>query len=232
MRQTVRVIEEPAASQASDALAQPTRARIFRTLAGLRRPATTAELAAMVSLHPNGVRNHLERLAKAGLVERSSRRGARGRPADCWQVAANGWGEGDPPAAYRELASFLAGSLPANPANLAAVERGGERIGRELVAGADGGEPLQPLLAALAALGFAPALERATGSRVSIRLARCPYREAAKLNGKLVCTLHLGLTKGLVGALAPDCVVSSFEPADPSAGRCRIELEGHLSKLA
>jgi predicted ArsR family transcriptional regulator len=43
-----------------DALAQPTRARLFSLLGELRRPAGTDELARRLELHPNGVRLHLE----------------------------------------------------------------------------------------------------------------------------------------------------------------------------
>src|SRR4051795_8961165 len=39
-----------------DALALPTRRRLFAELGELRRPAGTEELAARVGLHPNGVR--------------------------------------------------------------------------------------------------------------------------------------------------------------------------------
>ena len=44
-----------------DALAQPTRARLFAVLGELRRPTSTDELAERWGLHPNGVRVHLER---------------------------------------------------------------------------------------------------------------------------------------------------------------------------
>src|SRR5690349_9325785 len=57
-------------SPAQDALAQPTRARLFALLGSLHRPAPTEELAERVGLHPNGVRVHLERLAEDGLVTR------------------------------------------------------------------------------------------------------------------------------------------------------------------
>ena len=60
-----------------DALAQPTRARLFGLLAQLRRPAGTEELAARLDLHPNGVRVHLERLREAGMVARERTRQAR-----------------------------------------------------------------------------------------------------------------------------------------------------------
>ena len=49
-----------------DALAQPTRARLFGLLGELRRPVGTEELAERVQLHVNGVRGHLERLRKPG----------------------------------------------------------------------------------------------------------------------------------------------------------------------
>jgi hypothetical protein len=63
-----------------DALAQPTRARLFALLGELRRPAHTEELATRVGLHPNGVRIQLERLQDPGLVvclERPALRRAR-----------------------------------------------------------------------------------------------------------------------------------------------------------
>jgi len=54
-----------------DALALPTRKRLFAELSELRRPAGTEELAGRVGLHPNGVRTQLERLREAGLVSRA-----------------------------------------------------------------------------------------------------------------------------------------------------------------
>jgi predicted ArsR family transcriptional regulator len=73
-----------AVSRPGDALAQPTRARLFALLGELRRAAATEELAARLGLHPNGARTHLERLANAGLVVRERERQDRGRPRDTW----------------------------------------------------------------------------------------------------------------------------------------------------
>ena len=50
-----------------DVLAQPSRARLFRMLGELERPASTEELAELLGLHPNGVRAHLERLRVDGM---------------------------------------------------------------------------------------------------------------------------------------------------------------------
>jgi predicted ArsR family transcriptional regulator len=58
------------------------RVRIFKLLTELESPASTEELAELLSLHPNGVRTHLERLAHARLVVRGREARARGRPRD------------------------------------------------------------------------------------------------------------------------------------------------------
>jgi predicted ArsR family transcriptional regulator len=59
-----------AADGPGDAVAQPTRARLFARLSSLGRPAGADELAAEQTLHPSGVRVHLERLEAAGLISR------------------------------------------------------------------------------------------------------------------------------------------------------------------
>ena len=83
-------------SRPGDALAQPTRARLFALLSELRRPAPTEELAERLGLHPNGVRAHLERLRKVGLVSRERERLARGRPRDSWMISPHAQPGGDP----------------------------------------------------------------------------------------------------------------------------------------
>src|SRR4051794_23325011 len=94
-----------------DALAQPTRARLFTALSELRRPAGTAELAERFALNPNGVRVHLERLREAGLVARDRTRRGRGRPRDMWSIAPDAHPGGDPPSAYLDLSRWLVGAL-------------------------------------------------------------------------------------------------------------------------
>ncbi|MGH2876397.1 MAG: helix-turn-helix domain-containing protein, partial [Solirubrobacteraceae bacterium] len=96
-------MDVPAALAPDDVLAQPTRARLFSLLGELRRPAGTVELAEALGLHPNGVRVHLERMERAGLVERARVRGQRGRPPDVWRVAAGAQPGGSAPRGYRDL---------------------------------------------------------------------------------------------------------------------------------
>ena len=82
-------MDAPFAIAPNDVLAQPTRARLFALLGELKRPAGTVELAEHLNLHSNGVRIHLERMERAGLIARATARQARGRPRDTWTLAAD-----------------------------------------------------------------------------------------------------------------------------------------------
>lgn len=162
-----------------DALAQPTRARLFATLNDLRRPASTEELAAELGLHPNGVRTHLERLQEAALVLRERERQARGRPRDAWTISPDAQPGGDPPTGDAELAKWLVRSLAAGSTRVRDVEAMGRRIGRELAeAGADG-EPEQRMHDLLVAWGSSPsarpspATASATGCATARTARRC-----------------------------------------------------------
>jgi predicted ArsR family transcriptional regulator len=192
------------------ALAQPTRARLFEALTELRRPASTEELAARVSLHPNGVRMHLERLRDAELVVRERVRHGRGRPRDMWAVASDARPAGTPPSAYLDLGRWLARVMDAR---LDTIEAGGRAIGRELAAGD------AELFAAFVSLGFQPSREGMT-----YRLRNCPYRDAVHENRDVVCTLHRGITRGLLDRISPQTEIAAFVPGDPDTAGCLIEL--------
>jgi predicted ArsR family transcriptional regulator len=167
---------------ARDALAQPTRARLFALLGELHRPAPTEELAERVGLHPNGVRVHLERLHEAGLVARHRERRSRGRPRDSWSVDPGAQPGGDPPTAYADLARWLVRSLLAVRVRARDVEAVGREIGRELAAAhTEPASSEQRFHEVLGALGFQP--ERApdgADGRMTYRLCNCPYRAVVR----------------------------------------------------
>ena len=209
-----------------DVLAQPTRARLFRRLAAHPRPVTTTELAGELGLHPSGVRVHLERLHRAGLVARHRISQTRGRPRNGWQVAPDARPGGEPPDAYRHLAGWLARSIPGRPIRLREVERAGRELGREL-APASGPAPAEETMGrTLTALGFAPQRGRRKGGRVTFTLGSCPYRDAVRENQAVVCALHRGMTQGLLDALAPSARLTGFVPEEPERAGCVIEVEG------
>jgi hypothetical protein len=47
-----------------------------------------------------------------------------------------------------------------------------------------------------------------------------------------VCTLHRGMTRGLLDAIAPRTRLAGFVPRDPDTAGCLIELRGELADEA
>ena len=214
------MLDLPGRLAADDVLALPARAALFEALSDRRAPATTRDLAAAVGLHPNGVRTHLDRLARAGLVVRVRREGRRGRPADTWAISPSAAPGGRPPSAYHELARWLARVLSEGPDELKLTGRaiGCELGERSAGAGVDAVEP------ALAAMGFAPRRMRADAGTIALRLRNCPYCDAAIESQEAVCGLHRAITDGLIDALAPGAELTRFAVGDPRTAGCVVEI--------
>jgi predicted ArsR family transcriptional regulator len=218
-------------SRTDDALAQRTRARLFTMLRDLRRPAGTEELAERLGLHPNGVRLHLARLREAGLVVRERSARAPGRPRDMWRIAPDAQPTGEPPTGYANLGRWLARFISPSQRTLRAVENTGRQIGRDLVPkSTDEAGPAEATMhAELVALGFQPRRDVESAGTLTYRLCNCPYREAVHENQAVVCTLHRGITRGLLDAIAPETELAGFVPRDPDTAGCLIELRGGLA---
>ncbi len=211
-----------------DALAQPTRARLFKLLSELRRPAGTEELARGVDLHPNGVRVHLEQLRTAGLVARERTRQARGRPRDMWVISPDARPGGEAPSGYADLGRWLARVISPGKTSLRTVEVRGREIGRELAP--DGPCAAEEKLhATLVSLGFAPRRETDAQGELTYRLCNCPYRDAVRESPEVVCALHRGVTRGLLDVLTPETQLAGFVPRDPYLAGCLIQLRGPIT---
>ena len=207
-----------------DVLSVPIRARLFAALTELRRPARTEELARRVGRHPNTVRVQLQRLADAGLLERRLIRQARGRPHHEWAISPGARPVGEPPQAHGQLGRWLARALAPAGGSLADIEAGGRDIGRDIApdpAGRPVGHAMQD---ALTALGFAPRPERDAPGHIRYVLENCPYRDAVRENQPAICTLHRGITQGLIDRLDPSATLTDFVAKDPYEAGCLIEL--------
>ena len=224
------IVDVPAAR--SDALAQPTRARLFALLAEMRRPASTAELARHLSLHLNGVRLHLERLEEAGLVLRERERRARGRPRDTWSIHPDAQPGGDPPTAYAELGRWLVRAFSAGGTGVRELEAAGRQIGRELAPGDGQASPEARIYDVLVTMGFQPRRRLDPAGTLTYCLGNCPYRTVVRERQPLVCGLHRGLTRGLLDEIDPKTRLSAFVPKDPGAAGCEITLRGPVAKEA
>ena len=205
-----------------DVLGPSLPADLFRTLATLHRPATTQELADIVGRHHNTVRVQLARLAEAGLVERRRTPQPRGRPRDMWSISAEARPDDLNPDAGAQLSVWLTRAL-AGQRDLAAVEATGREIGRELADATSADDaPADRFRDAVAALGFAP--RRDGEGRLVLR--NCPYRAAVQQNAAVICTLHRGLTAGLIDRLAPGGRLTAFVARDPIQAGCVVEVAG------
>ena len=215
-----------------EVLAQRSRARLFRLLAEIQRPAGTDELAEQLGLHPNGVRTHLERLRAAGLVVRGREVRPRGRPRDSWSINPEADAGGDPPTAYADLSRWLARDVAARSSPVRTVQSTGRRIGSELALAAAEGSPEERMYRALVALGFRPVRDIGRDAGLTYTLGNCPYREAVRENQPVVCGLHRGLTRGLLDGISPRTTLAGFVPKDPFAAGCLIQLRGPLATEA
>jgi predicted ArsR family transcriptional regulator len=207
-----------------DVLALPVRARLFEALTALRRPASTQELADRVRRHPNTVRVQLRRLADADLIDCRTVRQARGRPRHEWAIAPGAKPGGRPPQAHGQLGGWLARAIARDGASLADIEDGGREIDRELAPEGHARPVRDALGDALTALGFAPRPEPRGPGRLRYVLGNCPYRDAVRENLPAICTLHRGITRGLLERLDPGARLADFVARDPYAAGCIVDV--------
>ncbi len=198
---------------------------MLETVETAHRPLRAAEVAQMLGLHHNTVREHLEALVSAGFVSAAAQpTGRRGRPALAYTAVAPDPGE--------VLDSYLA-LLDAIAQTLGSVEdarRLAHEIGRRWAheaalddaastttdsdsAQADPTQLLRRLLPALSRMGFAP-----DPSKDTLVLRACPLVTGTRVPHEMVCHMHEGfLNEALAG------VASRDEPQEPGE-RPHLEL--------
>lgn len=199
----------------------PSRAALLEALRCQPEPVSLAALAGTTGLHVNTLREHVDALARQGLVVR--RRAApagRGRPA--WLYEATDQAAGDAMTEYAGLASALAAGIArASDRPGRDASRAGEDWGRDL-ARATGASPASPedardaVVELIDGLGFEP--QRTPGEPETVRLTRCPLLQAAHRNTEVVCSVHLGVVRGALRELGADPAGSGLVPfAEPGA---------------
>lgn len=195
-------------------LASPVRSRLLALLRGSRRPMGIQELSAALGLHPNSVRDHLDRLVEAGFARtETAPPNGRGRPALRYAARGRAEAEGDGPG-YRALASALVEQLASGDDPVADSEAAGERWGDRMarpLAPVDGQtEAVERLLALLDEAGFEP--ERPVALGQPVRLRSCPFRALARERRAVVCGVHLGMMRGVLRRLDAPTEGVSLEP--------------------
>lgn len=193
------------------------RARVLAALRDAGEPLGVGAVAERVGLHANTARFHLDALVDAGLVDRAAEgREQPGRPRVLYTARPGGTQAGQ--RNYRFLAEILAGYVAAESARPAeAGERAGHAWGRHL---ADRPPPLHrtapgaavdQLVGVLDDVGFAPQAVTSGPDR-RILLHHCPFRELAEKHPDLVCSVHLGLMRGVLTELDTPVGVERLDP--------------------
>ena len=201
------------------ALGDPSRHAIFRYLADRGAPADVAELTAHLGLHHNAIRQHVAKLVEAGLVVESvAPSSGRGRPRLLYALdpsADSRWGVAGP---YERLAAMLTEVVRSGDS----PEEVGRRAGRRLrLGGRPTEEPVEAFAEQMARQGFAPAVRR-HGDRVEFDLQACPFTTAVLTDPGVICSLHLGLARGVAEAVG-GLTVDQLLPNDPRRAHCRLE---------
>ncbi len=199
----------------------PARARVLALLREAGRPRRSreagrplgiAEVGERLGVHPNSARFHLDALVEAGLVDSErERRSAPGRPRALYAARPGGPGS----RRYELLSEMLVGFIEDEVGDAgAAAERAGRAWSTQLTGpdvGDSGADVLDAVIAGLDEVGFSSGLaDDEAGLRLEVR--HCPFLEVARGHERVVCSLHLGLMRGLLERMDAPLGVSELEP--------------------
>lgn len=190
------------------------RADVLAALRATGRPLSVVETAALVAIHPNTARFHLEALIKTGQVELAEVKPAKaGRPPSMFQAV-----PGMDPAGrrdYRTLAGVLADAVGRHPNAAALAGAAGRAWAAQLgdrASARSRKQAVNRLTGLLTELGFAPQ-NRANAAGVGeIALRHCPFLELARTHRDVVCPVHLGLMQGLMTLWKAPITVDALDP--------------------
>lgn len=230
------------------ALASDKRRLVLELLLHTNSPVDAATVAARIDLHVTTARFHLEQLESAGLIRREvERAGQRGRPRILFTAGPSAREDGAQQGLSRALASALAEDQDGGRAR--AIRAGeewsaaymtlatGEATATGEAAATDTGsgtgtgtgtdsdtdtDGAAPLVRILEKLGFDPQND---DGRI-IELRACPFRDEARRAPAVVCSVHLGLIRGVAASLGHSPSDTELRPfVGPEL--CQVQLHGN-----
>ena len=195
----------------------PTRARVLAYLQDAGEPMTASAVGARLALHVNTARFHLDALTDDGLVVRHrEERSTPGRPRVLYAPVSAA-----PRVAHRSyrllaeiLTSYLEGNLP-DPA--ASAEEAGRAWGRYLAEPpapfrrTEEEEALAALVGSLDRIGFDSHVVDEPGA-LRLEVSHCPFLEVAEGHNDVVCSVHLGLMRGMLEQMRSPVSADTLEP--------------------
>ena len=197
------------------------RVRILHALfeagsAAEREQRTIGDLCAATGLHPNTVREHLQRLIEGGyVIQATEHRTTRGRPRTLYSAVTGAADASSPIARDKAKAAAVRGDLLRRvlPASASA-------LGREAT------YQLDALIEHLEESGFESVVD---DEQLTVDLSPCPHAAGRAEDRPMLCSVHLGLMQGVLteagGPLTAEAVRASAVPAD-----CTVQLR--LSEMA
>ena len=221
-RQEIDTVEVPIDSlqREAKALGDPTRYRLFRYVADAQHPVFVGELAALLGVNHNAVRQHLAVLKEVNLiVEQLEKRSQPGRPRLSYQLNpdfSGSWGTQSP---YQTIAILLADVIKTRRSAREVGRAEGIRRARQ----PSGSRCLLEILHEdLRMGGFRPrSIPREGG--YDLVLDTCPYLAVATLDSRTVCQLHLGLVEGLAAQTDQSATVG-LVVRDPHQAGCCVKV--------
>ncbi|MEU0478022.1 transcriptional regulator [Streptosporangium sp. NPDC006013] len=187
-------------------LHDPVRRAVYDYVTSRGREVGRNEAAEAVGIQRTLAAFHLDRLVEAGLLDAGFRRltertgPGSGRPAKVYHRARGEWQVSVPARDYRTLALVLAEAVE----SLGGEERA-EQVARR--AGAGFARQDDDLVGVLRRRGYEPYEEEGR-----VRLRNCPFHVPAEEYPLLVCSVNLGLCRGLLEALGQDASAARLDP--------------------
>jgi len=168
------------------------------------------QLCDETGLHPNTVREHLQRLREGGYVIASTeRRTTRGRPRTLYS-AATGTPEASSPVARDKVAE----AARRGDMMRSILAAGDSPLGRAAT------YQLDALVEHLEESGFEPVVDEVG---LTVDLTPCPHVVSRPEHRPMLCQVHLGLMQGVLaqagGPLATACVRAAAQPEE-----CTVQL--------
>lgn len=181
-----------------------------------RAALTIGELCEATGLHPNTVREHLQRLIEGGyVIQATEHRTTRGRPRTLYSAATGAADASSPIARNKAKAAAERGDLLRRvlPASASA-------LGREAT------YQLDALIEHLEESGFEPVVD---DEQLTVDLSPCPHAAGRVEDRPMLCSVHLGLMQGVLteaggplaaeGVRTPALAADCARPAD-----CVVQL--------
>lgn len=238
--------------QSTALLSSPVRRDILDTLVNLPTSATesepfsrdlgltAAELATRLGRHVTTIRFHVDQLLKGGLVTASDQRGEVGRPRRHYAVSKGAVPVATSDEGYRLLAELFAQAMAdgvhsAEDAGRHWVKHNADKI----LPSCPSTKPASTVGMWLAKMGVVVDVLHGWGYASSLRtcdqgqtaemaFTECPFRELARRNPSVACSIHRGLVQGtleLLGEAGADLKVVPFVEPDLCTARITTKTE-------